>query len=67
MSKKDKMIVEFMQELISLPQHLYEEAKTTLLAAEVGNTHMTEFLIKAFSVANKRRPKLLEMKGGAAV
>lgn len=65
MSKKDKMVIEFVQDLISLPQHLYEEVKATLLAVEAGNARMTNFLTKAFDVAEERRLKLLEMKGGA--
>ncbi len=65
MSEKEKIIVEFMEELISIPQHLYEEVKATLLSYEAGNEHMNSFLIKAFGLAEERRPKLLETKGGA--
>ena len=64
MSEKDIRIVEFVRDLIKLPQKVYEEVKVTLLSVEVGNTQMTEFLTKAFDIAEKRRPKLLEMKGG---
>lgn len=67
MSEKNKMIVEFVQDLIKLPQRVYEEVKATLLSVEAGNIHMTVFLTKAFDIAEDHRPKLLEMKGGVEV
>ena len=66
MNNKNEMIVEFVQELINLPQNLYEEAKATLLSVEAGNMRMSNFLIKAFAFVEERRPKLLETKGGVA-
>ena len=63
MSEKDIMIVEFVHDLIKLPQKAYEEVKVILLSVEAGNTHMTEFLTKAFDIAEGRRPRMLEMKG----
>lgn len=64
MSKKDKTIVEFMEGLLVLRQAEYEKAKATMLSVESDNKNMTEFLNKAFSLAEKYRPKLLDMKGG---
>lgn len=64
MSKKDKTIVEFMEGLLVLRQTEYEKAKATLLSVECNNKNMTDFLNKSFSLAEKYRPKLLEMKGG---
>lgn len=63
MSEKNIIIVEFVQELINSPQKVYEEVKATLLSVEAGNKHMTDFLNKAFKLAEERRPKLLEMNG----
>lgn len=64
MGKKNKIVVEIVEELITTQQHLYEEIKVTLLAIYVRNAHMTNFLIKAFDFAEEHRPKLLEVKGG---
>ena len=66
MKEKDKVIVEFVEELVRTPQTMYEKAKATLMAVEAGNENMSNFLKKAFELAEERRPKLLEMKGGAA-
>lgn len=62
MSKKNKIIIEFMEELRRSSLDSLETAKVILLAVEYGNEHMTNFLRKAFEIEERRRPKLLEMK-----
>lgn len=67
MCEEDKIIVEFVEELIKVPQTMYEEIKATLLSIKAGNRNMSNFLRKAFEVAENHRPKMLEMKGGVTV
>ena len=67
MSEKDKIVVEFVEELLRTPQTMYEEVRAVLMAVEAGNEKMSNFLRRAFEVAEEHRPKLLEMKGGVTV
>jgi hypothetical protein len=60
MSEKDKLVVAFVTELIYLPHKAFQEARNSMLKAYAGNAHMTDFLLKAFEVAQTKRLILLE-------
>ena len=62
MSKKDEIIVEFVQELSKTTPETYEEIKATLLAINTGKKALLNLLHKTFAFVEERQPKMLEQK-----
>lgn len=64
MDEKDKIIVEFITEMLKTTPDDYMEIKLILMAHSVGKPALTHFLQEAFKLIEARRPRLIEMKGG---
>ena len=67
MDKKDKIIVEFITEMLKTTPDDYMEIKLILMAHSAGKPALTHFLQEAFKLIEARRPRLIEMKGGVTV
>lgn len=57
--------LEIVQELDGLTNAQYGGAKASLQSMFVDNAEISRFLEVVFSIVESRRPKLIEMKGGA--
>lgn len=67
MDEKDKIIVGFITEMLKTTLDDYMEIKLIMLAGNVGNTVVLNFLKAAFELIEAHRPRLIEMKGGVTV
>ncbi len=67
MSEKEIAIVNIYKELEQCTVGEYEAFKPVLLAVSSDIPHLVEFLEKVFALVEMKRPKLIEMKGGAMV
>ncbi len=67
MDKKDKIIVEFITEMLKTTPDDYMEIKLILMAYSAGKPALTHFLQETFKLIEARRPRLIEMKGGVTV
>lgn len=66
MNEKEKIITEFIAEMLKASPDDYMEIKIILLAHSTGKPVLVHFLQEAFKLIELRRPQLIEMKGGAA-
>lgn len=64
MPEKDKIIVEFITEMLRAVPDDYMEIKLVLLAHSAGKTALTCFWETVFELIEARRPRLIGMKGG---
>lgn len=68
MTEKDKIIAEFITEMLKTAPDDYMEIKLILLAHSAGKTALTRFFLEtAFELIEAHRPRLIEMKGGVTV
>lgn len=67
MDEKDKIIVEFITEMLKTTPDDYMEIKLILMAHSAGKPALTHFLQEAFRLIEAYRPRLIEMKGGVTV
>lgn len=67
MDEKDKIIMEFITEMLKTTPDDYMEIKLILMAHSAGKPALTHFLQEAFKLIEARRPRLIEMKGGVTV
>ena len=62
MNEKDKIIVDFIMEMLKATPDDYMEIKLVLVAYSAGKPALVHFLKKAFELIEARRPRLIEMK-----
>ena len=67
MDEKDKIIMEFITEMLKTTPDDYMEIKLILMAHSAGKPALTHFLQEAFKLIEARRPRLIEMKGDVTV
>ena len=67
MDDYDKIITEFITEMLKAAPDDYMEIKLILMAHSAGKPALTHFLQEAFKLIEARRPRLIEMKGGVTV
>lgn len=67
MDEKDKIIVEFITEMLKTTPDDYMEIKLILMAHSAGKPALIHSLQEAFKLIEARRPRLIEMKGGVTV
>lgn len=65
MSRKEMEITNIAMLLVQCTQEEYEANKAVLLAVNVNNAHLLDFFKRLFTIVDKKRPQLIEMKGGA--
>lgn len=65
MSRKENEIYNIAMMLMQCTQDEYEANKAVLLAVNANNVHLLDFLKRLFALVDKKRPQLIEMKGGA--
>lgn len=66
MNENDKIITEFIAEMLKASPDDYMEIKIILLAHSTGKTVFAHYLQEVFNLIELHRPQLIEMKGGAA-
>lgn len=64
MDDKDKIITEFIAEMLKAAPDDYMEIKLILLAHSAGKPSLVYFLQEVFKLVELHRPRLIEMKGG---
>ena len=62
MNEKDKIIVDFITEMLKATPDDYMEIKLVLVAHSAGKPALAHFLKKAFELIEARRPRLIETK-----
>lgn len=63
MNEKDKIVVDFITEMLKTTPDDYMEIKLVLVAHSAGKPALVHFLQKVFELVEARRPRLIEMKG----
>ena len=63
MNEKDKIVVDFITEMLKTTPDDYMEIKLVLVAHSAGKPALAHFLQKVFELVEARRPRLIEMKG----
>lgn len=63
MNEKDKIITEFITEMLKAAPDDYMEIKLILMAHSAGKPALVYFLQEAFKLIELHRPRLIEMKG----
>lgn len=66
-SSIENQVEEMVEELIHTSFDKYMRLKLIGLAITSDNTKLQAFMKELFAVAEKHRPEMIEMKGGAAV
>ena len=66
MNAINKIVYDFIFELLKTDLADYEEIKVALLCMYANKKDITNFLYTAFSLVEKERTPLIGMKGGAA-
>lgn len=67
MNEKDKIVVDFITEMLKTTPDDYMEIKLVLVAHSAEKPALAHFLQKVFELVEARRPRLIEMKGGVTV
>lgn len=63
----EKQVEEMVEDLICTSCDNYMRLKLVGLAITADNPKLQDFMKELFAVAEKHRPEMIEMKGGAAV
>lgn len=63
MNEKDKIITEFIAEMLKASPDDYMEIKLILMAHSAGKPALVYFWQEAFKLMELHRPRLIEMKG----
>lgn len=66
MNKKEKIIAEFITEMLKVTPDDYMEIKIILMAHSADKPAILHFLQETFKLIESHRPLMIEMKGGVA-
>ena len=66
MNKKEKIIADFITEMLKATPDDYMEIKIILMAHSADNPALLHFLQEAFKLIESHRPLMIGMKGGVA-
>ena len=66
MNEKDKIITEFIAEMLRVAPDDYMEIKLILMAHSVGKPALAHFFQEMFKLIEAHRPLMIDMNGGVA-